>query len=139
MLTLAPRNEDNELWRKHAKKNPFRFREALAESRCVASRNIDVQCGVHAQAECQDTTLQDAKCTSTVGLGPGFSVRVVSIGIGPEVGWVVLGHVRPSHRSGIVHFGPGQRGPSVSTAVASVTTILGVKRQTIAPQISQIR
>ena len=71
MLTLAPCNEDNELWRKHTKENPFRFREVLAESRCVASRNIDVQSGVHAQAEREDTTLQDAKCTSTVGLGTG--------------------------------------------------------------------
>lgn len=57
MLTLAPRDEDNELWGKHTKENPFRFREVLAESRCVASRNIDVQSGVHAQAEREDTTL----------------------------------------------------------------------------------
>jgi len=72
MLTLAPRNEDNELWCKHAKENPFRFSKVLAESRCVAARNIDVQSGVDTQTECQDTTLQDAKCTSTVGLGTGL-------------------------------------------------------------------
>jgi len=75
MLTLAPREEDNEFRREHAKENPFRFREVLAESCCIASRNINVQSGGDAQREREDTTLQDAKCTSTIGLGPGNSVR----------------------------------------------------------------